>query len=115
MMIDAEDTPKRWDEAALGPLTEEVIRTRYQPPISYRVSRFTLPPEDSCAGAMRSGLCFCLRGHGRFIFGERVIALSAGEYVLLPSGSFFQESDEDEIFDVVHVWELPFAPSESLA
>ena len=108
-MIDAEDMPKRWDVGALGPLTEAGIRVKYQPGTRYRVSRFTLPPEDQTAGGMLPAICFCLRGCGRYQFGDRVIALSEGEYVRLPGGRYRQESDND-VFDTVLVYELPGHP-----
>jgi len=105
-VIGIDDTLRRWDESALGALTEEAIRSLYQPSTRYRVSRFTLPPEDSSVGGMFPAFCFCLRGNGRFQFGDRTIALSEGEYVRLPGGRYLKESDDD-VFDIVLVIELP--------
>ena len=106
-MIEIDDTPRAWDESSDGPLTEDALRARYQPKTRYRVSRFILPADDRSSGSMMVALCFCLRGHGRYIFGDRVIELSAGQAVRLPGGAYQQESDEDDVFDTVKVFELP--------
>jgi hypothetical protein len=103
-MTDADDTPRQWDVAD-GPLTEETIRALYPRP-RYRVMRKTLPPDDVAGGGMEEMICFCLAGHGTYTFGAKIIALTAGEYVRLPGGSYRKETT-DAPFDCVLVWELP--------
>jgi hypothetical protein len=110
-MIDFDSTPRRWDTAVLGPMTEAAIRARYQPPNRYRVSRFRLDPEDESSGSMLPALCVCLGGSGTYHFGDTAISLAAGDYVGLPGGGYRDEAGA-EGFEVVLVFEIGLPPGQ---
>ena len=106
-MIDADDTPRRWDTAALGPLDEAAVRAHFQPESRYRFSRSRLEAGEDTGGGMISGVAFVLAGAGGYTFGDRRFELTAGDYVRLPGGSYAEHADEDADFEVLLVFELP--------
>jgi mannose-6-phosphate isomerase-like protein (cupin superfamily) len=106
-MIDADDTPRRWDAATLGPMDEAAVRAHFQPADRYRFVRRRLEAGEDAGGSMIAGVVFVLAGAGGYTFGDRRFELTAGDIVRLPGGSYDVHASEDVDFEVLIVFELP--------
>ncbi len=90
-----------------APRTVEEVRALYQPPTDYRISPYSYPAGAQFFGSGRSGHVHVLTGSCEFKFGAKLVALSAGQHDLLPSGTFRFEVVGPNAVEFVFVWHLP--------
>lgn len=95
----------RWGSQG-GPLTEEGVRLRHQPPEHFRFRRTNYAAGALHGGIQRAGLCYVLSGTCVFRVGETV-PLAAGQFVELPAGAFEFEVTGTDVCTIVDVLEVP--------
>lgn len=89
---------------------EQDLRTQFPAPV-YRVSRFEYPAGTTFPGAMKSSMCYVLRGQCKYIFGPNNLQVSAGQHCQLPEGSYEFEVLGNEGVVLFLVWRVLEAPA----
>jgi len=96
-----------------APRTVEEVRALYQPASDYRISPNSYPAGAEFSGYTKSGHVHVLTGSCEFKFGAKLVAISAGQRDLLPSGTYRFEVVGPDAVEFVLVWHLPSVLTDS--
>lgn len=97
----------RWNLESDGPMTEQNIRRRYEPPPPCRVSKYRYEPGDSYEGISKATTLLLTEGTVSFDYDGGSVLLMVGDVISFDGGRYLVRNRGPFAAVAYWVWTLP--------